>query len=301
VEARAEGDDLIVVGKGNAPRGGGTVTTHFDHRIAMSFLILGLVSEQPVTVDDTRAIATSFPNFMALMRGLGANILDLAPATTASNPPHRKLVIAVDGPAASGKGTLARRLADHFGLAYLDTGSLYRAVGMRVLYADHDPHNLADAIAAAQAIQAHDMANPKLRGERIGQAASIVSAYPEVRQILLEYQQRFAQNPHGAVLDGRDIGTVICPDAEVKFFITASMEARAKRRHKELQDYGVKVDYQSVQDDLIARDERDASRHTAPMTPADDAILIDTSSMSMNEVFALAVRMVEERSNALAK
>ena len=164
---------------------------------------------------------------------------------------------------------------------------------MRVLYADHDPHNLADAVAAARAIQTQDMANPKLRGERIGQAASIVSAYPEVRQALLEYQREFAQNPTGAVLDGRDIGTVICPDADVKFFITASMEARARRRHRELQDYGVKVDYQSVLDDLIARDERDASRHTAPMVPADDAILIDTSTMTMHEVFDLAVRMVE--------
>jgi 3-phosphoshikimate 1-carboxyvinyltransferase len=318
VEAMEEGDDLIVFGRGKAPRGGGTVITHFDHRIAMSFLVLGLVSEKPVTVDDTRAIATSFPGFMELMRGLGAEISVLARSdsdaaihlqtnglpwrpksrlamTAETHASNRRLVIAVDGPAASGKGTLARRLANHFGTEYLDTGSLYRAVGMRVLYADQDPKNVAAAIAAARAIQPQDMANPKLRGERIGQAASIVSAYPEVRQALLEYQHAFAANPRGAVLDGRDIGTVICPDADVKFFITASLEARAKRRHRELQDYGVTVDYQSVYDDLVERDERDATRATAPMLPAEDALIVDTSEMSMNDVFTLALQLIANR------
>ena len=313
IDAMEEGDDLIVFGRGKAPRGGGTITTHFDHRIAMSFLVLGLVSEEQVTVDDTCAIATSFPGFMALMRGLGAEITETAPprkkekttaeislanrvaASLETNTANQHLLIAVDGPAASGKGTLARRLANHFGTEYLDTGSLYRAVGMRVLYADQNPKNVAAAIAAARAIQPQDLANPKLRGERIGQAASIVSAYPEVRQALLEYQHEFAANPKGAVLDGRDIGTVICPDADVKFFITASLEARAKRRHRELQDYGVTVDYQSVYDDLVERDERDATRATAPMVPAEDALIIDTSDLSMNEVFTLALQLIANR------
>ncbi|MES2983609.1 MAG: (d)CMP kinase [Pseudomonadota bacterium] len=200
----------------------------------------------------------------------------------------------MDGPAASGKGTLARRLANHFNVGYLDTGSLYRAVGMRVIYADQKPSDVAAAIAASRAINAQDLANPKLRGERIGQAASIVSAMPEVREALLDYQRKFAQSEEGAVLDGRDIGTVICPDADVKIFITASLEARAKRRHRELQDYGVTVDYQSVYDDLVERDERDATRSVAPMAPAADAIVIDTSDLSMNEVFEKVLGVINK-------
>ncbi len=290
VEAIENGDDLIVYGRGKPPAGGGPVTTHFDHRIAMSFLVLGLVSEQPVMVDDTRAIATSFPNFMSLMRDLGATLVEQA--ENASTAMHARRVIAVDGPAASGKGTLARRLADHFGIGYLDTGSLYRAVGMRVLYADQNPRDVAAAIAAAHAIQPHDLANPKLRGERIGQAASVVSAIPEVREALLEYQRNFAARDGGAVLDGRDIGTVICPDADVKIFITASLETRAKRRHKQLTEYGITVDYQSVVDDLAERDARDSARAVAPLKPATDAIILDTSSLSANEVFAKALELI---------
>ena len=290
VEAIEDGDDLIVYGRGKPPRGGATVTTHFDHRIAMSFLVLGLVSEQPVAVDDVRAIATSFPNFMKLMHGLGATIEQAFTAPVART--GQRLLIAVDGPAASGKGTLARRLADHFGIAYLDTGSLYRAVGMRVLYADQKPGDVAAAIAAARAIKEHDLANPKLRGERIGQAASIVSAIPEVREALLDYQHHFAARDGGAVLDGRDIGTVICPDADIKIFITASLEARAKRRHRQLQDYGITVDYQSVYDDLAERDHRDAARTVAPLKPAADAIILDTSALSANEVFARALELI---------
>ncbi len=290
IEAMEDGDDLIVYGKAGRPPGGGTVTTHYDHRIAMSFLILGLVAKEPVKVDDIRAIATSFPSFMTLMRDLGAKFII---ARRSERPtPERRMVITVDGPAASGKGSLARRLAYHFGLGYLDTGLLYRAVGMRVIYANQEPTDVAAAIAAARAINSQDLANPKLRGERIGQAASIVSAMPEVREILLDYQRKFAASENGAVLDGRDTGTVICPDADYKFFITASLEARAKRRHKELQDYGVKVDYQSVLDDLKERDERDATRATAPMIPATDATLIDTSSLSMNQVFEKVMGVV---------
>lgn len=287
IDAVEEGDDLVVYGVGGAPKGGATITTHYDHRIAMSFLVLGQVSEQPIIVDDCRAIATSFPDFMGLMTGLGAQVLQKQTGV------HRHLVIAVDGPAASGKGTLARRLADHYKLGYLDTGLLYRATAMRLLYANQDPSDVAAAIAAARAIEEQDMANPKLRGERIGQAASIVSAIPEVREVLLDFQKQYAARDGGAVLDGRDIGTVICPEADVKFFITASLEARAKRRHRELQDYGVKVEYQSVYDDLVERDERDAKRSVAPMKPAADAIVLDTSHMTMNEVFAKALELVK--------
>lgn len=290
VDAIEEGDNLIVYGLGHGPKGGATITTHYDHRIAMSFLVLGMVSEQSITADDCRAIATSFPNFMGLMKGLGANIEERKHARRTG-----RILIAVDGPAASGKGTLARRIADHFGVGYLDTGSLYRATAMRVLYANQKPQDVAAASAAARAIQDQDLANPKIRGERIGQAASIVSAIPEVREALLDFQKKFAARDGGAVLDGRDIGTVICPDADVKLFITASLEARAKRRHRQLTDYGITVDYGSVLEDLRERDARDANRSVAPLKPADDAIIIDTSSMSANEVYQGVMRILAER------
>ncbi len=289
VEAVEDGDNLILYGRGQPPAGGGTITSHYDHRIAMSFLVLGLVAARPITVDDGRAIATSFPDFITLMNGLGAKMEALH---TRISSPGRRLVIAVDGPAASGKGTLARRLADHFGMSYLDTGSLYRAVGMRVVYADKDPGDVAAAIAAARAIQDHDLANPKIRSERIGKAASIVSAIPEVRAALLDYQRNFAKRPQGAVLDGRDIGTVICPDADYKFFITASLETRAMRRHKELSEMGITVAYDSVLEDLLERDARDAKRAVAPLIPAADAITIDTSTMSARDVFAKALAVI---------
>lgn len=291
VEAIEEGDNLVVYGRGTPPKGGASVTTHYDHRIAMSFLVLGLVSEQPITADDCRAIATSFPNFMGLMKGLGANITAESPQSR----PSGRLLIAVDGPAASGKGTLARRIADHYGLGYLDTGSLYRATAMRVLYTNQKPEDVAAAAAAARAIQPQDLANPKIRGERIGQAASIVSAIPEVRQALLDYQHQFARRDGGAVLDGRDIGTVICPDADIKLFITASLEARAKRRHRQLQDYGVSVDFDSVLEDLRERDARDAGRSIAPLKPAPDAIVLDTSAMSANEVYQYVMDLLNKR------
>ncbi len=290
VEAIEEGDNLIVYGIGGKIRGGATVTTHYDHRIAMSFLVLGLVAKEPVMVDDIRAVATSFPDFIPLMSKLGAEIWE---ERRKSERPKQKRIIAVDGPAASGKGTLARRLAEHYGLAYLDTGSLYRATGMRVLYANKDPQDVASAIAAAHAIQEHDLSNPKIRGERVGQAASIVSAIPEVREALLEYQRHYATREGGAVLDGRDIGTVVCPQADVKLFITASLDTRAKRRHRQLEDYGISVNYDSVVEDLKERDARDAARAVAPLKPASDALILDTSNLSANEVFEAALALVE--------
>lgn len=328
VKARAEGDTLYVTG-GN-PKGGATVTTHYDHRIAMAFLVLGMASEQPVTVDDATAIKTSFPNFVELMNGLGATI---TPPASASRP--SSLVIAVDGPAASGKGTLARRIAEHFNLDYLDTGSLYRAVGMKLVYGGKDPHDPKAAAEAARSIDAEDLANPRLRQERIGQAASVVSAFPEVREALLNFQRNFAYRggkepsppgrgqgegsatnsgfspgataltpalsrgergkKRGAVLDGRDIGTVVCPDANFKFFITATLYARAKRRHKELSGQGVEVVFESVLEDLRERDERDSKRTIAPLKPAGDALVIDTSSLDASEVFAQACKVIEKK------
>jgi 3-phosphoshikimate 1-carboxyvinyltransferase len=285
VDAIEEGDDLIVFGRGRAPKGGGHIACHHDHRIAMSFLVAAQYMQEPVSVDDISAIATSFPNFIKLMTDAGG-VIHTDTTSIAATTADDRLVIAVDGPAASGKGTLARRLAEEFNLGYLDTGSLYRATGMRVLYAEKDPHDVVAAIAAAKSVQDHDLSNPKIRSERVGKAASIVSAIPEVRDILLAYQQDFAARAQGAVLDGRDIGTVICPNADFKFFITADIETRAKRRHKQLCEYGVEVAYESVKNDLLERDIRDSKRKAAPLKPANDAVVMDTTHLSANEAFA---------------
>lgn len=294
VEAYAEGDDLIVKGMAGTVEGGGTVTTHFDHRIAMSFLVMGLATEKPVMVDDSTAISTSFPRFINLMTGLGAFITEERRSMRRISR-DKPLVVAIDGPAASGKGTLARRLAERLDLPYLDTGMLYRAVGMKLVYSDQDPGNKASAIAAAQSISAQDFTNPRLRQERVGQAASIISAMPEVRAILLDFQRNFAAAPHGAVLDGRDIGTVVCPQADLKLFITASIDTRAARRHRELQGEGIEVVYESVLADLVERDARDSQRKNAPLVAADDAIRLDTSDMTANEVFTQVLRLLNEK------
>ena len=303
VEAKIDGDSLTVTGGKGKVKGGGTVTTHFDHRIAMSFLVMGMQSEQPVTVDDTRAIATSFPGFLPLMNGLGADMQmqtatskGFANARVAMPRPVRapRRVIAVDGPAASGKGTLARRLASHYGYAYLDTGSLYRAVGLRLIYGDQDPSDKNAAIEAARSITESDLANPRLRQERIGKAASVVSAMPELREALLEYQRNFARRPEGAVLDGRDIGTVVCPEADIKIFITADLETRAKRRHRELSGEGIEVVYDSVLRDLKERDERDSKRDAAPLKAAEGALVLDTTGLTAQEAFEYVLSVVEE-------
>lgn len=292
-------DSLTVTGCKGKPQGGGVVKTHLDHRIAMSFLVLGMVSKEAVRVDDGSAIATSFPEFISIMNRLGANITPLAPAraaksgAVAATVSRAPMVIAIDGPAASGKGTLARRLAEHFDLSYLDTGSLYRAVGLRLVYADKDPNDKNAAIEAARAIDEEDLGNPRLRQERVGVAASIVSAIPEVRAILLDFQRQFAKRPGGAVLDGRDIGTVVCPDADLKLFITADLDARADRRHRELEGQGITVVHESVLDDLQERDERDSKRKFAPLKPASDAIHIDTTNLSAQAVFEKVLGIIE--------
>ena len=295
VQAHADGDDLVVQGQPQGVAGGAMVETQYDHRIAMAFLVLGLSSQKPVSVDDGRSIATSFPGFVSLMHSLGATITPERRAARRTGPSGRPIVIAIDGPAASGKGTLARRLSEHYGIPYLDTGSLYRAVGMRVIYAGKAPHDKQAAIEAAQSLIPQDFTNPRLRQERVGQAASIVSAMPEIRAILLDFQRDFAASPQGAILDGRDIGTVVCPQADLKIFMTASLEARATRRHRELQGEGIEVVYQSVLDDLIERDERDHKRQNAPLIAADDAVHIDSTAMSANEVFEQIISLIDER------
>jgi len=208
------------------------------------------------------------------------------------------MIIAVDGPAASGKGTLARRIATHFEFAYLDTGKIYRAVGYRVLESGVDPDDPEAALAAAQALQAADLDNAELTSDRVAVAASKVAAIEAVRAVLLGFQQTFAATPPGdaagAVLDGRDIGTVVCPDAAVKLFVTAAVAERARRRHKELLDKGEPSIYSRVLQALKDRDARDSNRSAAPLVAASDAIEIDTTAMDPDEAFAAALASIQQ-------
>jgi cytidylate kinase len=200
-----------------------------------------------------------------------------------------RFTVAIDGPAAAGKGTIGRALAERFGFAHLDTGLLYRAVGARVLRGER-------AEEAARALQPKDLADPDaLRTADVAQAASKVAVVPEVREQLIDFQKAFAHRGGGAVLDGRDIGTVICPNAEVKLFVTASAEVRAKRRLDELLVRGQATDFDTVLADVQARDARDADRATAPMVAAEDALVLDTSDMSIAEAVAAAVAAVEAK------
>lgn len=200
-------------------------------------------------------------------------------------------VIAVDGPAAAGKGTLARRLAAHFGLPYLDTGLLYRAVGRRVLDAGADPRDPAAAEAAARALDPADLARTDLRGPPADDAASNVAAHPAVRAALVAFQRRFGETT-GAVLDGRDIGTVIFPDASAKLYVTASPEARAHRRWLEAAARDPAITLAAITAEMQARDARDAGRAAAPMKPAPDAIVLDTSDIDADTVFTRAVALI---------
>ena len=204
-----------------------------------------------------------------------------------------RLAIAVDGPAAAGKGTLARRLAAALGLPHLDTGLLYRAVGRRVLNLGADPADPVAAEAAAQALRAEDLARPDLRGPEADEAASLVAAHPGVRAALVAFQRRFAEG--GAVLDGRDIGTVILPDAPVKLFVTASPEERARRRWLELCGRGETVAFEEVAAEMAARDARDGARDVAPLRPAEDAVLLDTTELDADAVFTRAMGVVLDR------
>ncbi|MBL27424.1 MAG: cytidylate kinase [Rhodospirillaceae bacterium] len=206
------------------------------------------------------------------------------------------MIIAVDGPAASGKGTLSRRLAERLGLAYLDTGSLYRATAARVLRAGDDPHDPGAAAGAAASLTERDLDAPELREEAVSNAASVVAAIPEVRSALLEYQRAYAESPPpgkgGAVLDGRDIGTVVLPGADRKIFVTASLEERARRRHRELQARGVPSIEERVLQEMQERDARDRERSVAPLAVAADAFLLDTTELDADAAFEAALAFV---------
>jgi cytidylate kinase len=209
-------------------------------------------------------------------------------------------VIAVDGPAASGKGTIARALAEHFALPHMDTGLLYRAVALNLWRWGGDPASEFEALRAADMLSI-DPTDEELRSEPVSRIASFISAYPSVRTALLERQQEFAGQPSGAVLDGRDIGTVIAPAADLKLFVTASAEARAQRRVRELLERGMPAHYEDVLADIRARDTRDSSRDVAPLKPAPDAIILDTSDLDREAAVGEAIRLAEQRLGHKAK
>jgi cytidylate kinase len=203
------------------------------------------------------------------------------------------MIIAIDGPAASGKGTLGKRLAAHYGLRHLDTGLIYRAVAKALLDAGHSPANRARAVAAAEAIDPSRLDEPALKSQAVGEAASLVSAVPEVRKAVLAFQRDFGRTPPGAVLDGRDIGTVVFPDADVKIFVTATADVRARRRAVELREAGNRVDEAEVLADIQRRDERDTKRSVAPLKPAREAHLLDTTHLDIDAAFRAAIDIVE--------
>jgi cytidylate kinase len=207
-----------------------------------------------------------------------------------SSAKQRALVIAVDGPAASGKGTIGRAVARHYGLPHMDTGLLYRAVALNLWRWGGDPRSEFEAVRACDEL-GFDPDDPELRSEPVSKIASMISAYGGVREALLKRQQDFARQPGGAVLDGRDIGTVIAPDAQVKLFVTASPEVRATRRMHELEKRGMHARYEDVLADIHSRDKRDSSREFAPLKPAADAMILDTSDLDIDRSIAEAVRL----------
>jgi cytidylate kinase len=202
------------------------------------------------------------------------------------------MIIAIDGPAASGKGTLAKRVAVHFGLAHLDTGLLYRAVARDVRRRGEALDDVTAATAAAASLDPRSLDDPALRDTGLGEAASVVARIPQVRAAMLVYQRAFARRPEGAVLDGRDIGTVVCPEADVKLYVTASAEVRAARRCRERLDRGEQAVLAMVLEDIRRRDERDAGRDVSPMRPAPDAFLLDTSNLDIETAFDTAVGVI---------
>jgi len=203
------------------------------------------------------------------------------------------MIIAIDGPAASGKGTLGKRLAAHYGLRHLDTGLLYRAVAKAVLDAGGRPDDSVRAAAAARSLDPTAFDEEALKRQAVGEAASLVSAVEEVRAALREFQKAFAATPPGAVLDGRDIGTVICPDADVKIFVTATPEVRAQRRTLEFRRAGLAVDEADILADILRRDERDTARAISPLRQAADAHRLDTTNMDVEAAFAAALAIIE--------
>ena len=205
------------------------------------------------------------------------------------------MIIAIDGPAASGKGTLGRRLARHYGFRHLDTGLIYRAVAKMLLDRDFELTDEAQAVAAAMALDPEKFSDAALKSQRIGDAASVVSAIPKVREALVSFQRQFAGAPPGAVLDGRDIGTVICPNADVKIFVVADPQVRAHRRTLEARARGEAADEALILADIVKRDERDRNRADSPLKPAADAVLLDSTDMTLEEAVAAATAIVEAK------
>ena len=203
------------------------------------------------------------------------------------------MIIAIDGPAASGKGTLAKRIAVHYGLRHLDTGALYRAVARDTLAHGGDLTDASAAATAASRLDVTTLGDPALRSPGLGEAASIVARHADVRAVLLRYQRNFARGEPGAVIDGRDIGTVICPDADVKLFVTATPEERARRRFLELTQSGTRVEESAVLADIKARDERDRTRGASPLRQAEDAALLDTTNLAIDAAFRAAIDLIE--------
>ena len=203
------------------------------------------------------------------------------------------MIIAIDGPAASGKGTLGKLIAAHYGLAHLDTGKLYRAVARDTLAAGGSPSDASAALSAAKALDVRTLDDPSLADGKLGEAASIVASQPKVREALLAYQRAFARRKPGAVLDGRDIGTVICPDADVKLFVTATPKERARRRYRELREAGNGISEADVLADIRRRDERDKGRAAAPLRQAEDAHLLDTTNLDIDAAFKAAIDVID--------
>jgi len=204
------------------------------------------------------------------------------------------MIIAIDGTAAAGKSTIARRVAQTYGLPHLDTGSLYRAVARDVMAASHALDDARAAAYAAKRLDPTTLGDPNLRLKGNGEAASVVAAIPEVRAALLDFQRGFANQPGGAVVEGRDIGTVVCPDANAKIFVTASAESRAARRHRELVGYGVEITEESVLAEIKARDKRDSERAISPLKPAQDALLLDTTELDIEKAVAAALELIDK-------
>ena len=203
------------------------------------------------------------------------------------------MIIAIDGPAASGKGTLGKRIAAYYGLAHLDTGKLYRAVARDTLAMGKSPADAGAALIAAKALDLTTLGDPHLMDGGLGEAASIVASHPRVREELLAYQRAFARRKPGAVLDGRDIGTVICPDADVKLFVTAAPEERARRRYRELREAGNGISEAEVLADIRRRDDRDKNRAAAPLVQAEDAVLLDTTNLDIDAAFKAAIDLID--------
>ena len=205
------------------------------------------------------------------------------------------MIVAIDGPSASGKGTLAKRIAAHFGLPHLDTGTLYRAVARDVLSRGLKLEDVWAGVSAARLLDPRTLSDPELRRRSAGEAASVVAKIPEVRAALLKFQRDFAYQPRGAVLDGRDIGTVVAPDATIKIYVTAAPEERARRRYGELRAAGVDLSEADVLNDIVVRDKRDSEREIAPARPATDAVLLDTTRLDIDDAFRAAVELIEAK------